>query len=349
MTIIKNDKNIKTIKSENYNLYFNKNNGLIMRWGKNKKQKPYFCEMGPELLNIEISTVCSNECPYCYKSNTKNGKNMSFNTFQRILRMLMRDTKALTKINFEIGDINANPDIWEIFNYTKQSGIISNVTINGKNITDNEYNNLVKYCEEVSVSNHDIDVCLNTVKKLTDKGLKKVNIHQLLSKATLNDCYELMNLLEKDERLKKSNSIVFLSIKEKGRGAGWFKPSREESEELINYILNNNIKAEFDNCFAPIFIDTIKKHKNYEKYTQIIECCESTLFSIYINVDGISFPCSFIDGVKGYKGIDVLKQSDFLKDVWYSDIIQNFRISLISQKYNHCDNYRMCPTYNLYN
>ena len=76
----------------------------------------------------------------------------------------------------------------------------------------------------------------------------------------------------------------------------------------------------------------------------MVESCESTLFSYYINVDGIGFPCSFTEGTKGFKGIDLKKIKSF-KEVWYHPETLLFRLNLISGI--DCNNCRRCPTFNL--
>jgi len=48
------------------------------------------------------------------------------------------------------------------------------------------------------------------------------------------------------------------------------------------------------------------------------EPCESTLFSGYISVDAMFYPCSFAEGVGEWcEGIDVINSNDFVKDVWW--------------------------------
>ncbi|HEC39368.1 MAG TPA: radical SAM protein, partial [bacterium] len=82
---IRERKNLKFVKSPEYNYIFNSENGFFARWGKTKEDDPQFSPFGPELLDVEISTICSNGCSWCYKSNTSTGKNMSFSTFKKIL------------------------------------------------------------------------------------------------------------------------------------------------------------------------------------------------------------------------------------------------------------------------
>jgi hypothetical protein len=96
----------KLVRSENYNYNFNKKSGLFMRWGKTKNDDPEFSPYGPEILDIEISTICHGAngipCSFCYKSNTAKGHNMSFETFKKILDKL---PKTIGQIAFGLGDL----------------------------------------------------------------------------------------------------------------------------------------------------------------------------------------------------------------------------------------------------
>ena len=127
---------IQTCKSEDYNWIFNNQNGEFCRWGKTKEDDPEFSPIGPEILDLEISTICNGiddkPCLHCYKSNNEFGKYMSFETFKIIFSKM---NKNLTQIAFGIGNIDANPDMWKIFQYCRDNNVIPNVTINGARMT----------------------------------------------------------------------------------------------------------------------------------------------------------------------------------------------------------------------
>ena len=77
----------------------------------------------------------------------------------------------------------------------------------------------------------------------------------------------------------------------------------------------------------------------------MIEACESTLFSYYINVDGMGFPCSFCEGEDKFTGIDVKDAKNFLKDVWYHPETLKFRDKVSGCK--DCNNCRICHAFDL--
>lgn len=336
-------KSLKGFKSPNYNYIFNYKTGLFARWGKTIEDDPEYSPFGPEILDIEISTKCSNGCSFCYKSNTKNGSYMSFETFQKIFNNF---PKLLTQIAFGIGDIDANPDMWEIMDYCRVNKVVPNITINGERMTDEYYKMLADRCGAIAVSHYNDDSCFNAIKKLTDLGMEQINIHKLLAGETYEDCLELMRKTKTDSRLEKLNAIVFLWLKPKGKRNSFTQLNdMEKYKKLIKYAFDNDISIGFDSCSAPFFLEAVKEEKNYKQLEQMAEPCESTLFSYYINVNGIGYPCSFTEGEEGYEGIDLKNINNFVKEVWYHSETQRFRGNAINKK--DCNNCRVCQTFKL--
>lgn len=337
----------KKLRSKNYSYNFNKHNGMFVRIGKTKEDDPDWSTFGPEIADIEISTICHQGCEFCYKSNTKVGKNMSVYTFMKVFDNL---PKTITQIAFGIGSIDANVDLFEIFSYCRVNGVVPNVTINGFRMNDYYREGLATYCGAVAVSLYDYDVCYNTIRDLGKLGMKQLNIHAMLSEETYERCMKVMKDSQTDERLKEYlNAIVFLWLKPKGRGEKLHQVSREKYEALVKYALDNNVRIGFDSCSASNFL----KCAGTEQFKDCVEPCESTLFSIYINVDGVAFPCSFAEEV--CDGVSMIENSDaepwmdksvnFINDVWMSKPFKEFREKVIANKDNNgC---RMCPLYNL--
>lgn len=343
---------IKTFESPNYNFFFNRESGFFARWGKNDEDDPEYAP-SPEILDIEISTICSKACKFCYKSNgTYQGKNMSFETFKTMFDKFPK--KTLTQIAFGIGDIDGNPDLWKIMEYTRMNGVIPNITINGYRMTPRYYELLVNICGAVAVSHYEDDVCYNAVAELSRRGLKQVNIHQLLSGETYDQCRRLMIDSKHDRRLRGLNATVFLMMKPKGKRNTLHKINKEAYQDLVDYAIDNNIRIGFDSCSAPMFLKAVKDRDRFEEFKVMAEPCESTLFSYYINVDGIGFPCSFSEGNRGSEQhsleifnaeVDVVGCGDFIQDVWNAEETQKFRTRLINNK--DCNGCRMCSVYDL--
>ena len=94
--------NIRTCKSDDYNWIFSTDTGKFLRYGKTPEDDPVLAPM-PEILDIEISTICHQCCTFCYKSNTSIGKNMTLDAFKDIFGKF---DSNLTQIAFGVGDIN---------------------------------------------------------------------------------------------------------------------------------------------------------------------------------------------------------------------------------------------------
>jgi hypothetical protein len=351
------DGRIRILNSPEYNYLFDTKTGYFARWGKTKEDDPTHSPFGPEIMDIEISTICNQGCAWCYKSNTGQGSYMSFDD---IKIMFEKFPKTLPQIAFGIGDINANPDMWKIFEYCRQNKVVPNVTINGTGLTDENAQMLVKLCGAVAVSNYNTDTCYNAVEKLSKLGLEQVNIHMLLSDETYDRCMAALDdaspiiggttksgsLVRNDRRLDKIGAIVFLWLKPKGdRNVFHQVSNKEKYVRLVNTAISKGVPFGFDSCSAPFFLDAVQGHEKYDRYERLAESCESTLFSYYINVEGIGFPCSFTEGVKGWVGVDVLKADSFMKDVWLNKETIKFREANIGS----CDknNCRHCQIYEL--
>lgn len=341
--------NQKYLKSPNYNYVFNRDDGRFMRWGEHFDDDPDFSEFGPEIADIEISTICRKGCSFCYKSNTASGKNMTIETFQKIFAKL---PDTVCQIAFGIGDLDANPDIWKILGYSRDNDVIPNITVNGYRLTEQDIEDLSLFLGAVAISNYDKDICYRTVQRfatyIDEPGitLKQVNIHQLLCEETYDQCMELLHDVKNDPRLEKLNAVVFLIMKPKGK-RNKFHQLRDMTKyrNLINYAFELGVPIGFDSCTAPSFLRAVKDRPEYEQLKMCAEPCESTCFSIYIDVDGNAWPCSFCEGMEGISPISIENSENFLRDVWHSDQFRTFRQKLLdSSCKTGC---RECPVFDV--
>lgn len=329
---------VKIYNSVDYNYIFDKTTGLFMRWGKTKSDDPE-CAPSPEIADIEISTICNKNCPACYKANTSKGMNMSLKTFKMVFANL---PNTLTQIAFGIGSIDANPDLEAILKYTRSHGVIPNITINGEHMNAYWFDMLAETCGAVAVSMYDYDKCVMALKELNKRGMKQTNIHMIASEETFTQCIDLISTLKRLGDDKYVNAIVFLCLKPVGRGANMHPLSKKLFERIVKHANKHNISIGFDSCSAPLIYDLYDKTSQ-----QLIESCESSLFSIYINVKGEAFPCSFIEQSWHNKnGIDVISTTDFVNEVWNSVTFKTFRNNLINNK--DCNGCRKCPEFKLY-
>ncbi len=320
--ILIKDNNQAIFNSKDYKFIFKKTTGFFARWGETTKDDGKL-ELGlPEIADIEISTACKQGCAFCYKSNTTKGENMSLDTFKTIFSKL---PPTIGQIAFGITDIDANPDMWDIFDHSRANGVIPNVTINGSNMTPVLYDRLVNTMGAVAVSVYDKDTSYGAIKELTDRGMKQVNIHKMICLENFEETKQVLNDYLTDPRLTKLNAIVLLSLKPKGRAENRFhKLPQDKFNELVHFALNNNIPLGFDSCGCHKFLKSIEGIEEYKKMESFAEPCESTIYSSYINVDGYFFPCSFAEN-GNENGLSVVECNDFLDDIWYNEKTNEFR------------------------
>jgi hypothetical protein len=344
-TIYEN-KLIKICVGPDYNYFYNRTNGFFARWGKTINDEAIFSPIGPEILDIEVTTICKGmrigdkyiPCSFCYKSNTPSGINMKFETFKKILNNMPTN---LTQIAFGADSTaTSNPDLWKMMEYSRSKGIVPNITV--ADISDEVAKHLHHYCGAVAVSRYsDKNVCYDSVKKLTDFGMNQINIHIMLSNESYENVMETLKDSMTDPRLKKLNAIVLLSLKKKGRGVKFNCATQKQFTTIVNFALENKIKIGFDSCGCHKFLEAVKDHKNYKEFEQLSEPCESTIASAYIDVNGKFSPCSFCNETKGWEdGIDAVNCNDFNKEVYNNSRVIEFREKLLAGN-------RHCPIYDI--
>jgi len=239
-----------------------------------------------------------------------------------------------------------NPDFMEMMRYTKSKGISPNFTMTGIDLTDEIAGEVSRLCGAVAISAYEgrKDLCYDTVKKMTDRGMNQVNIHLMASQQTLPFVYEVMRDTKTDPRLEKLNAVVFLGLKPKGRAKNHFSTlNYEKFKDLFEFCLKEEMRIGFDSCSAPKFeravTDTDCIDENQKKsLIQLSESCESALFSSYINVEGKFFPCSFMENEKEWdgNGVSVVDAPEFLDSVWHHPKVAKWRKDLIESSVNGC-------------
>lgn len=179
------------------------------------------------------------------------------------------------------------------------------------------------------------DLCYDTVKKLTDRGMTQVNIHVMLSEETADRVMEVFHDFKEDSRLAKLNAIVILSLKKRGRGVSYATVSPDRFKAIVDYALDkgNNIPLGFDSCTCGKFSDAIQDYPNYKQIMLSAEPCESTLFSQYINVEGKFYSCSFCENAESFPvGVDAVNVDDYIKDVWMHPSTVAWRNNLLEKR-----------------
>lgn len=295
-------------------------------------------------------------CAFCYKGNGKvgNAHHMSFATFKTIFDKLphidsRKDNSRIffvTQIAFGVTSITAHPEIWEIFDYCRENGVIPNVTINGAElISDSFLLRLVDTCGSIAVSVNETNFerAVGLIQRMTYFRAPQVNIHYVISDQSSEFLYDkVLPAVQNDSRLSRMNAIVFLGMKPLRGGANYDILTNVDYLRLIKYCLAKKINFGFDSCSAPKFERGVSflelTHNEKADIIKRSERCESFCFSLYINADGHVSPCSFGEEAEKSQSIDMAKVNDFIKDVWMSREAKMWRTRLFELN-------RECPLF----
>ena len=376
-----NGNRVVKAKDGSFNMMFRKSDGLTAKWGRTMDDDPTHCPWGNEIADIEIATACRGirgidkatgktsvndcdrrVCDFCYKSNQPNGSYMSFDTFKVIFDK-MNQPKTMTQIAFGVdAECRTNPDVWRIMDYCNKNGVTPNVTV--ADIDHETAENIVKRCGACAVSCYERNknCCYDSIKLLTDEAKRqgrdwfKVNMHLLVSHETEKFVFEVLNDRLNDDRLKGMGAIVLLSLKQKGRGKAFSKMDDEVYRKVIFFLQDNKIPYGSDSCGANRLMASLKeyykdKENGEEQYKRVLNCvepCESTLYSIFVNVKGEVFPCSFMEKEPGWeKGIDLTddKYKNFTTQVWNHPRVLEWRQNAL--RCIDCNGCNQCPHYEI--
>jgi len=373
----------KKFRSKNYNYDMNLKTGLFARWGETTNDDPEYSPFGPEILDFEITDICNGIdgklCKYCYKSNTPNGKNISYEDFVTVIKQV-NFNHQLTQVAFGLGaTAKENPDLWKMCKYLRDNNIVPNGTVAQLDITT--ANEIAFNFGGVAVSYHDdFEVLADTIAQLNnwkgaaDTTLQQINIHFMIAEETYHDCIRLFHEVKSDKRYEGLNAIVLLGLKQCGRAkSGYTKLTDEHFKNLVEMAMENKIGIGFDSCSANKFIkaateitedkieemvgpsmqkyrgdntDILMERIKLKQLLQLVEPCESGLFSSYVNCKGEYHQCSFVEQHPDYanKGRDLLNEyqtSYDFSDFWAHHVDMHAWRKLL------WDNKRSCPIYSV--
>jgi hypothetical protein len=368
LPIIAENKFVKTLRSPDYNYNFSKVDGRFETWGKTVDDDPDLCPYGPVIADVEVSSAAYEDVQkaklydsdnvivteggcngvgcgkFCYKSSV-NGisaktAHMTLDAFKAIMDKMPR---SITQIAFGICSIDSHPQLWDIFYESRRRGVIPNVTVNGVGITNDIAARLSSLCGAVAVSVNpqNKQYAYDAVKLLSqDFGMKQINFHIVLSEDSVPFVKQVVDDIKVDSRLAKLNALVMLSFKDKAKTNCMKSITMDSYKDVIQYCEEAGIAFGFDSCSAHSYMRAIKHKSNYDDLCKCVEPCESLLGSIYINVFGEIFACSFSEGVEEWKdGIPIANYGS-IEEIWQSPRANAWRDKLMQNK-------RECPFYKI--
>lgn len=348
--LLKNKNNLKTKKIyENLELrQKDKIKKELFTAPKLKHNFPYQILNSPILADINITNKCNLKCPHCYINSKPEpkGKNMSFNDFQIALNACKN--AGILQIALGGGEPTLHPEFKKILKEIHKSGIVPNLTSNGKELSWMNLYTIAKYCGAMALSlegiyndfektrNFSYTKFTKSIKKIKAAGIKLV-FQITLGKNNINYIEKILNEL----LIYKPYGILFLAYKPQGRGKKLNLELSQIPQKILDKkikniftILKNKTKLGFDCCCTPALINPIK--------SKSFIGCSASRYSLAIMPDLSVMPCSFLDQNKKY---DNLKNMDLL-NIWKGEIFDDFRTKIEkkmnSQKCTGCSEKNIC-------
>lgn len=287
--------------------------GVTFRWGDDFSENPCMAPW-PELADISISNYCTNGCSYCYRESGEEGKFMSLEDYEIILKELSSEKYgSVFQIALGGGEPLLHPDFNEIIRLTREEyGIIPNYTTCGKFFNHENTEATRDYCGAVAISWDPYrDLSLEELSEigsyLNDNDIL-ANIHYVVSEKTLHDAAEILNG-KYDEYLQNFNSVIFLTYKPTGRAENNEIIKSKNNLKLFLDLIDSpvtKIKIGFDACFVPVLMKATGINIDF------VDSCECGFFSVYIDENMDVTPCSFCNDNEFHYN---LKQFSF-EEIW---------------------------------
>lgn len=177
--LIEND-DVKILRSENANYNFCKKTGYTELWGKTKDDEILFSEIGPFILDIEVTTICKHGCKFCSppgtRVNTKDGfKNIEdIKVGEDVLGVVFSDGKKFIKTQ-TVQELYVNDYDGELIQIETENGDVLKLTPDHvvflKDGTEKPAGELT--IEDELISIEEFKTCRDCGKVITSKAYKR--------------------------------------------------------------------------------------------------------------------------------------------------------------------------------
>lgn len=310
-----------------FETYFNPHDGQYLRTGvldqtgQETGREPFMSSF-PQLLDVGIMGHCvhglSGKCTAignsCYQDGaTKWQANMSFADFRSIV-----DQSKGKVWQFALGgrgDPDQHEEIEQILAYSRDHGIVPNLTTSGYELTRDKAKLIGKYCGAAAVSWYRTEYTTRAIELLLETGIK-VNIHFVLSRRTID---EAIDLIEHRGLPEEINRVVFLLFKPVGQGQDQDVLQFDDKTRYFFSLMDSEYglrKMGFDSCSVPAVVNctNIVDPRCYD-------ACEAGRFSAYVTSDMQFLPCSFDQALRW----SVSLRGSSLQSAWRSPRFESFR------------------------
>ena len=197
----------------------------------------------PECMDVNISTVCHNNCDWCYANCSPNGKHADLRGY--IDKGFFDGIHPYTEIAININS-EFHPDLDYFLTELKQRNIIVNATVNQRDFEKN-----IKRFKQLTKDHllWGIGVSLNIVTEDFIEDIKQFP----------NAIIHIINGIVRPDQIKElSNNdlkLLILGYKEIGRGIDWYSKTGQQIKRRQDWI-NDNLRI-MANKFEVISFDNL--------------------------------------------------------------------------------------------
>lgn len=301
---------INQYPNQGYKVIFNQKTGLLIRLENKNSTEPFWCENGPELIDISITNWCDRECGFCYKESARTGNHMEISNYRKIIKQAAQ--MKVLQVALGGGNPNQHPEFCDILRMTREEfNVVPSYTTNGRGINTDVLIASKKYCGAVAVSAYEpFEETFIAARQLIDQGIR-TNLHFLLTSKTIGTAIQWLR--DPPVILSRVNAIIFLNYKSVGRN-----PNPElllkNSQDVPTFFRLAQEKYPFKLGFDSCSISGITRFMNVSPI--FVERCEASRFSMYVSEDMKMYPCSFMVNV--IEGVPITEEN--IRVTWRSHV-----------------------------
>ena len=315
-------------KRQHYSVIFESQTGFFARIEDPGWPEPFWCEHGPELMDIGITNWCDRGCDFCYRGSDTNGMHMRLSDYRDIIRQASEI--GVFQVALGGGNPNQHPQFEEIVAATRNDyGIVPSYTTNGRGLTASVISATRQHCGAVAVSiyppYHD---GTEAIKVLVNNGIK-TNVHFILDAEGVDTS---ISWLENPPKwFNGLNAVIFLNFKPVTRN-GNIAPLAKHNPRVgrVFELATTNeypFKVGFDDC------STTGMLTNGKPALTSVEACDAARFSMFVSENMQAYPCSFMAELcEGHK-----VTATNLQNIWMNGkLFTMMRKSLSKHRCNNC-------------
>lgn len=268
-----------------------------------KKKQDYLS--APLYVHFNLTNRCPKQCKYCYADSIPKAEDkLSFPEIKKIIDVLA-DLKVFS-IAYGGGEPFSRKDIFEIAKYTRQKGIVPNITTNGIYIDERN----VELCKIFGHIQLSIDLLEENISVENRRWykiillLKKAGINVGLNYILTKESYKCLEDICHYANKCGVREIMFLRLKPFGRGKAFYNDNKLSNEQNISFfptIKKLSKKYQIKPIVECSFLPIIYHHRpNIETLKFFgFEGCRGGNYFVEIDYQGFVKSCSFCEDYAG--------------------------------------------------